>query len=64
MTREFLYWGYSYRRGRHPMLGGLWKMYDEKTRRRVITDDEARALYLSQAHGKNVAEVPVLTVAQ
>jgi len=64
MTREFLYWGYSYRRGRHPMLGGLWKMYDEKTKRRVITDDEARALYLSQSHGKNVAEVPVLTVAQ
>ena len=64
MTREFLYWGYSYRRGRHPMLGGLWKMYDEKTKRRVITDDEARALYLSQSHGKNVAEAPVLTVAQ
>jgi len=63
MTREFLYWGYSYRRGRHPMLGGLWKMYDEKTKRRAITDDEARALYLSQSHGKHVAEVPVLTVA-
>jgi radical SAM superfamily enzyme YgiQ (UPF0313 family) len=64
MTREFLYWGYSYRRGRHPMLGGLWKLYDEKTKRRVITDDEARALYLAQSHGKAVAEVPVLTVAQ
>jgi len=63
MTREFLYWGYSYRRGRHPMLGGLWKMYDEKTKRRVITDDEARALYLAQSHGKSVNEVPVLTVA-
>jgi hypothetical protein len=46
------------------MLGGLWKLYDEKTKRRVITDDEARALYLAQAHGKAVAEVPVLTVAQ
>jgi radical SAM superfamily enzyme YgiQ (UPF0313 family) len=64
MTREFLYWGYSYRRGRHPMLGGLWKLYDEKTRRRVITDDEARALYLAQSHGRTAAEVPVLTVAQ
>ncbi|MBM4256856.1 MAG: hypothetical protein FJ147_13290 [Deltaproteobacteria bacterium] len=64
MTREFLYWGYSYRRGRHPMLGGLWKIYDEKTKRRVITDDEAKALYLAQADGKTVAEVPVLTVAQ
>lgn len=64
MTREFLYWGYSYRRGRHPMLGGLWKMHDEKTKRRVITDDEARALYLAQSHGKTATEVPVLTIAQ
>ena len=64
MTREFLYWGYSYRRGRHPMLGGLWKLYDEKTKRRVITDDEARALYLAQSQGKQVTEVPVLTIAQ
>jgi len=63
MTREFLYWGYSYRRGRHPMLGGLWKMYDEKTKRRVITDDEARTLYLANTHGRAVTEVPVLTVA-
>ena len=63
MTREFLYWGYSYRRGRHPMLGGLWKIYDEKTKRRVITDDEARALYLANTHGRAATEVPVLTVA-
>jgi radical SAM superfamily enzyme YgiQ (UPF0313 family) len=63
MTREFLYWGYSYRRGRHPMLGGLWKIYDEKTKRRVITDDEARALYLANMHGRVATEVPVLTVA-
>jgi hypothetical protein len=63
MTREFLYWGYSYRRGRHPMLGGLWKLYDEKTKRRVITDEEARALYLTNWQGKSVNEVPVLTVA-
>jgi radical SAM superfamily enzyme YgiQ (UPF0313 family) len=64
MTREFLYWGYSYRRGRHPMLGGLWKIYDKKTKRQVITDAEARALYLAQSHGKAVTEVPVLTIAQ
>jgi len=63
MTREFLYWGYSYRRGRHPMLGGLWKLYDEKTKRRVITDEEARAFYLTNWQGKSVNEVPVLTVA-
>lgn len=63
MTREFLYWGYSYRRGRHPMLGGLWRMYDEKTKRRVITDDEARALYLANMHGRTTTEVPVLRMS-
>ena len=63
MTREYLYWGYSYRRGRHPMLGGLWKMYDEKTKRRVITDEEARALYLANMHGRTASEVPVLRMS-
>jgi radical SAM superfamily enzyme YgiQ (UPF0313 family) len=63
MTREFLYWGYSYRRGRHPMLGGVWRMYDEKTKRCVITDDEARALYLANMHGRTTTEVPVLRVS-
>jgi len=67
MTREFLYWSYSYRRGRHPMIGGLWKLYDPQTKRCVITDEEARGHYLAGWQGKGApraaGEVPVLTVA-
>jgi hypothetical protein len=66
MTREFLYWAYSYRRGLHPMVGGLWKLYDPQTKRQVITDEEARSRYLASWQGKDVAgvaaEVPILTV--
>jgi hypothetical protein len=66
MTREFLYWSYSYRRGRHPMVGGLWKLYDPHTKRQVITDEEARTHYLATWQGKGTpgmtAEVPILTM--
>jgi len=66
MTREFLYWGYSYHRGRHPMLGGVWKLYDRKTKRQVITDEEARSRYLPHWQAIGMAAVardmPVLTV--
>jgi radical SAM superfamily enzyme YgiQ (UPF0313 family) len=49
MVREFVFWAYSYRRGRHPMLGGLWRIKDPLTRRQVVTDEEARHLYLDGA---------------
>src|SRR5712691_9948107 len=66
MTREFLYWAYSYRRGLHPMVGGLWKLYDPQTKRQVITDEEARTHYLAAWQGKGVpgvaTEVPILTL--
>jgi radical SAM superfamily enzyme YgiQ (UPF0313 family) len=67
MTREFVYWAHSYHRGRHPMIGGLWKLYDPHTKRQVITDEEARSLYLPdwQAAGMTTVarETPLLTVA-
>jgi radical SAM superfamily enzyme YgiQ (UPF0313 family) len=67
MTREFIYWAYSYHRGRHPMIGGLWKLYDPQTKRQVITDEDSRNLYFPnwQAVGApSVArDVPTLTVA-
>jgi len=67
MTREFLYWAHSYRRGRHPMLGGLWRLYDPQTKRLVISDDEARDHYLSGWQGQGaqgaVGNVPILTLA-
>lgn len=49
MLREFIFWAYSYRRSRHPMLGGIWRIKDPLTRRQVVTDEEARHLYLDGA---------------
>jgi radical SAM superfamily enzyme YgiQ (UPF0313 family) len=47
MLRQRLYYFYSYRAGRHPMLGGLWQRRAPRdARRRAVTDEEARALYL------------------
>jgi radical SAM superfamily enzyme YgiQ (UPF0313 family) len=66
MTREFLYWAYSYRRGRHPMVGGVWKLHDPQIKRQVITDEEARTHYLAAWQGKGAsgvaADVPILTL--
>jgi hypothetical protein len=47
MVRQWLYYFYSYRAGRHPMLGGLWqRRVSRDARRLVVTDDEARGHYL------------------
>jgi len=47
MVRQHLYYFYSYRAGRHPMLGGLWQRgVAPQARRVVVTDEEARAQYL------------------
>src|SRR5262245_1685053 len=47
MVRQHLYYFYSYRAGRHPMLGGLWqKGVRPDARRQVVTDEDARAAYL------------------
>jgi len=47
MWRQRVYYFYSYRAGRHPMLGGLWqRSVKPSARRRVVTDEEARTLYL------------------
>jgi radical SAM superfamily enzyme YgiQ (UPF0313 family) len=47
MVRQWLYYCYSYRAGRHPMLGGIWRRHVSRdAHRRVVTDEEARAFYL------------------
>jgi len=47
MWRQRVYYFYSYRAGRHPMLGGLWqRSVKPSARRQVVTDEEARTLYL------------------
>jgi radical SAM superfamily enzyme YgiQ (UPF0313 family) len=47
MLRQHLYYFYSYRAGRHPMLGGLWQRGVNPAARRIaLTDEDARAQYL------------------
>ena len=44
--RQFLYYFFSYRQRRHPMVGGIWQIRRRDVRRAAITDDEARRHYL------------------
>jgi hypothetical protein len=45
-VRQFVYYFFSYRQGRHPMVGGVWQIKRRDVRRSVITDEEARRQYL------------------
>jgi radical SAM superfamily enzyme YgiQ (UPF0313 family) len=45
-VRQFVYYFFSYRQGRHPMVGGVWQIRRRDARRSVITDEEARRQYL------------------
>jgi len=45
-VRQFVYYFFSYRQGRHPMVGGVWQIRRRDVRRSVITDEEARRQYL------------------
>ncbi len=44
--RQFVYYFFSYRQGRHPMVGGIWPILRRDVRRAAVTDDEARRYYL------------------
>ncbi|MFZ0888283.1 MAG: radical SAM protein, partial [Candidatus Binataceae bacterium] len=44
--RQFLYYFFSYRQGRHPMVGGVWQIRRRDVRRMAVTDDEAWRYYL------------------
>jgi radical SAM superfamily enzyme YgiQ (UPF0313 family) len=56
MVRQRLYYYYSYRAGRHPMVGGLWqRSVPPEARRIVVTDEEARAHYLDGGAGVTLA---------
>src|SRR5229473_803188 len=46
VLRQFTYYFFSYRQGRHPMVGGIWPIRRRDVRRAAITDDEARRFYL------------------
>jgi hypothetical protein len=45
-VRQFVYYFFSYRQGRHPMVGGVWQIRRRDVRRGGITDEEARRQYL------------------
>src|SRR5580700_1207802 len=47
LMRQWTYYFFSYRQGRHPMVGGVWSILRRDVRRNnIITDDEARRQYL------------------
>src|SRR5271154_2650469 len=48
VLRQFTYYFFSYRQGRHPMVGGIWPIRRRDVRRAAVTDDEARRLYLGK----------------
>lgn len=45
MLAQQFYFTYSDRRGWHPMLGGIWRLRDRRTRRQAVTDEEAARVY-------------------
>jgi radical SAM superfamily enzyme YgiQ (UPF0313 family) len=45
-VRQFVYYFFSYRQGRHPMVGGVWQIRRRDVRRGAITVEEARRQYL------------------
>jgi radical SAM superfamily enzyme YgiQ (UPF0313 family) len=45
-VRQFVYYYFSYRQGRHPMVGGIWPILRRDIRRAAVTDEEARRHYL------------------
>jgi Radical SAM superfamily len=44
--RQFVYYFFSYRQGRHPMVGGIWPIRRRDVRRIAVTDEEAHRQYL------------------
>jgi radical SAM superfamily enzyme YgiQ (UPF0313 family) len=46
VVRQFVYYFFSYRQGRHPMVGGVWQIRRRDARRLAFTDEDARERYL------------------
>ncbi len=46
VLRQNLYYFFSYRQGRHPMVGGIWPIRRRDVRRAAITDEDALRHYL------------------
>jgi radical SAM superfamily enzyme YgiQ (UPF0313 family) len=46
VLRQFSYYFFSYRQGRHPMVGGVWQIRRRDLMRAAISDEDAERLYL------------------
>ncbi|MGO9060777.1 MAG: B12-binding domain-containing radical SAM protein [Candidatus Binataceae bacterium] len=46
VIRQFIYYFFSYRQGRHPMVGGVWQIRRRDLCRPAVTDEEAQRFYL------------------
>ncbi len=46
VVRQFIYYFFSYRQGRHPMVGGVWQIRRRDLMRAAISDADAERLYL------------------
>jgi radical SAM superfamily enzyme YgiQ (UPF0313 family) len=46
VVRQFSYYFFSYRQGRHPMVGGVWQIRRRDLMRAAISDADAERLYL------------------
>jgi radical SAM superfamily enzyme YgiQ (UPF0313 family) len=46
VVRQFGYYFFSYRQGRHPMVGGVWQIRRRDLMRAAISDEDAERLYL------------------
>jgi radical SAM superfamily enzyme YgiQ (UPF0313 family) len=46
VVRQFVYYFFSYRQGRHPMVGGVWQIRRRDVLRAALTDEDARRYYL------------------
>jgi radical SAM superfamily enzyme YgiQ (UPF0313 family) len=47
VLRQFSYYFFSYRQGRHPMVGGVWQIRRRDLMRAAISDEDAERRYLA-----------------
>jgi hypothetical protein len=50
VLRQFIYYFFSYRQGRHRMVGGVWQIRRRDLMRVAISDEDAERLYLGSRH--------------
>ena len=54
VLRQFSYYFFSYREGRHPMVGGVWQIRRRDLMRVAVSDEDAERLYLGSARSNTI----------